>query len=1296
MGFNEFIGKLFGNKATRDMKEIKPWVDKIKAVYPEIAKLSNDELRAKTVELKKYISDSAAEEQKKIEELKGTIETTELEDREGIFAQIDKLEKEVLEKYEKALDDVLPQAFAIVKDTARRFSENPELVVTATDFDRELAAQGKDFVRIEDDKAIWQNHWIAGGNDMVWSMVHYDVQLFGGVVLHKGKIAEMATGEGKTLVATLPVFLNALTGNGVHVVTVNDYLSKRDSEWMGPLYQFHGLSVDCIDKHQPNSDARRRAYMADITFGTNNEFGFDYLRDNMAVSPKDLVQRKHNYAIVDEVDSVLIDDARTPLIISGPVPKGEDQLFEQLRPLVERLFEAQKKLATQYLADAKRLIASDDKKDQEEGFLALFRSHKALPKNKPLIKFLSEQGIKAGMLKTEEIYMEQNNKRMPEATDPLYFVIDEKQNSVDLTDKGIDLITGNAADPTLFVLPDITSQLSALENETDLTEEEKLAKKDELMTNYAIKSERVHTINQLLKAYAMFEKDDEYVVIDGQVKIVDEQTGRIMEGRRYSDGLHQAIEAKEGVKVEAATQTFATITLQNYFRMYHKLSGMTGTAETEAGELWDIYKLDVVVIPTNRPIARKDMNDRVYKTKREKYKAVIEEIEEMVKEGRPVLVGTTSVEISEMLSKMLAMRKIEHNVLNAKLHQREADIVAQAGQKSIVTIATNMAGRGTDIKLSPEVKAAGGLAIIGTERHESRRVDRQLRGRAGRQGDPGSSVFFVSLEDDLMRLFSSDRIASVMDKLGFKEGEMIEHKMISNSIERAQKKVEENNFGIRKRLLEYDDVMNKQRVAVYTKRRHALMGERIGMDIVNMIWDRCAYAVELGDFDNVKMEILQTLAMEVPFTEEEYNKMRKEDLAEKTFEAAMNNFKRKTDRMAQIANPVIKQVYEMQGHMYENIMIPITDGKRLYNISVNLKAAYETEGKEIVKSFEKAILLHTIDDAWKENLRELDELKHSVQNASYEQKDPLLIFKLESVNLFDNMVNKINNNTISVLMRGQIPVQEPEQVRELIADKFGEDVNVNVIAIGTDKKTVRISTNYRIADEGNNVDSEIESYLYETLKPLLTQNITLATFIDRDNHTGGSIVSSQKVGPSIADDIKTGAVWSVVLALIAIGLYILIRFRNIAYSIGSIVALTCDTIMIIGAYSLLWGIVPFSLEIDQTFIGAILTAIGYSINDKVVIFDRVREFFGLYPKRDKRQLFNDSLNTTLARTINTSLSTLIVLLCIFILGGDSIRSFAFAMILGVVIGTLSSLFIASPIAYNMMKNKKVVPVTTEE
>ncbi len=1027
MGFNEFLSSIFGNKAGRDMKEIQPWVEKIKAAYPEIEKLDNDGLRAKTEEIKAYIRNSANTERAKVDELKAGIEAMELEDREAVFTQIDKLEKDILAIYEKALEEVLPTAFSIVKDTARRFTENEEIAVMATEFDRHLATT-KDFVRIEGDKAIYTNHWVAGGNETIWNMIHYDVQLFGGVVLHKGKIAEMATGEGKTLVATLPVFLNALTGNGVHVVTVNDYLAKRDSEWMGPLYMFHGLSVDCIDRHQPNSDARRQAYLADITFGTNNEFGFDYLRDNMAISPKDLVQRPHNYAIVDEVDSVLIDDARTPLIISGPVPKGDDQLFEGLRPLVERLVEAQKGLATKFLTDAKRLIASDNKQEVEEGFLALFRSHKALPKNKALIKFLSEQGVKAGMLKTEEIYMEQNNKRMPEATDPLYFVIDEKMNSVDLTDKGIDLITGNAEDPTLFVLPDIASQLSELET-AGLTEEEKLEKKDEMMTNYAVKSERVHTINQLLKAYTMFEKDDEYVVIDGQVKIVDEQTGRIMEGRRYSDGLHQAIEAKEGVKIEAATQTFATITLQNYFRMYHKLSGMTGTAETEAGELWDIYKLDVVVIPTNRPIARNDMNDRVYKTKREKYKAVIEEIEQLVNAGRPVLVGTTSVEISEMLSKMLAMRKIEHNVLNAKLHQKEADIVAKAGFGGTVTIATNMAGRGTDIKLSPEVKAAGGLAIIGTERHDSRRVDRQLRGRAGRQGDPGSSVFFISLEDDLMRLFSSDRIASVMDRLGFKEGEMIEHKMISNSIERAQKKVEENNFGIRKRLLEYDDVMNKQRTVVYTKRRHALIGERIGMDIVNMVWDRCANAIETNDFEGCQMDMIHTLAMEAPFSEDEFRNVKKEELAERSFELAMANFKRKTERMAQMANPVIKQVYENQGHLYENILIPISDGKRMYNISCNLKAAYDSESKEIVKAFEKSILLHTIDEAWKENLRELDELKHSVQNASYEQKDPLLIYKLESVNLFDKMVNKINNQTISVLMRGQIPVQEPEQVR---------------------------------------------------------------------------------------------------------------------------------------------------------------------------------------------------------------------------------------------------------------------------
>lgn len=1034
MGFNDFLSKLFGNKSTRDMKEIQPWVEKVKVAYESISKLSNDELRAKTEELKRIIRESAVEEKQKLGELRSKIEETDIEKREPIFAQIDKLEKEVLDRYEEALDKVLPDAFAIVKDTARRFAENGEVVVTATDFDRQLAAGGKDFIRIEGDKAVWLNHWTAGGNDTVWNMIHYDVQLFGGVVLHKGKIAEMATGEGKTLVATLPVFLNALTGNGVHVVTVNDYLSKRDSEWMGPLYQFHGLSVDCIDKHRPNSEARRKAYQADITFGTNNEFGFDYLRDNMAGNPKELVQRMHNYAIVDEVDSVLIDDARTPLIISGPVPKGGDQLFEQLRPLVERLVEAQRKLATQLLADSKRMIASEDKGEQEAGFLALFRSHKALPKNKPLIKFLSEPGIKAGMLKTEEIYMEQNNKRMPEAVEPLYFVIDEKMRSVDLTDKGIDLISGNSEDPTFFVLPDITAQLAELENEP-LTDEERLAKKDALLTEYAVKSERVHTINQLLKAYAMFERDTEYVVIDGQVKIVDEQTGRIMEGRRYSDGLHQAIEAKERVKVEAATQTFATITLQNYFRMYHKLSGMTGTAETEAGEFWDIYKLDVVVIPTNRPIARKDMDDRVYRTKREKYKAVIEEVERMVQAGRPVLVGTTSVDISEMLSKMLTMRKIEHNVLNAKLHQKEADIVARAGQKSTVTIATNMAGRGTDIKLSPEVKAAGGLAIIGTERHESRRVDRQLRGRAGRQGDPGSSVFFVSLEDDLMRLFASDRMVSVMDKAGFKEGEVIEHPWISKSIERAQKKVEENHFGSRKRLLEYDDVMNKQRTVIYSKRRHALMGERIGMDLVNMIWDRCVNLVETHDYEGAKMETLQTLAMELPVTEQEYVNTKKTELADKIFNAAMENFKRRTEQLAGVAYPVIKQIYEERGHMYENILIPITDGRRLYQIPVSLQKAYETGCQEVVKEFQKAIMLHTIDEAWKENLRELDELKHSVQNASYEQKDPLLIFKFESVALFDNMVNKINDQTVSVLVRGQIPVREPEQVQQAVPER---------------------------------------------------------------------------------------------------------------------------------------------------------------------------------------------------------------------------------------------------------------------
>lgn len=1030
MDINKLLSKIFGNKSTRDMKEIQPWVEKIKKAEPAIQALDNDGLRAKTQELKNIIQSSANDIKEKITELKGKIEDTPIEDREPIFSQIDKLEKEVLERYDKKLDEVLPDAFAIVRETARRFSQNEEITVTATDFDRELAAT-HDFIRIDGDKAIYQNHWIAGGNEITWNMVHYDVQLFGGVVLHQGKIAEMATGEGKTLVATLPVFLNALTGNGVHVVTVNDYLAKRDSEWMGTIYMFHGLSVDCIDKHQPNSAARRKAYQADITFGTNNEFGFDYLRDNMAISPEDLVQRAHNYAIVDEVDSVLIDDARTPLIISGPVPKGDDQMFEQFQPLVENLVNVQRQLATKYLAEAKQLISENkDKESVTQGFLQLFRSHKALPKNKPLIKYLSETGIKAGMLKTEAYYMENNNKLMPEATDPLYFVVDEKQKSVDLTDKGNEWLAKQVSDSDLFVLPDITSQLSALEAENDLSEEDKLNKKDELLTNYAIKSERVHTLQQLLKAYTMFNRDDDYVVIDGQVKIVDEQTGRIMEGRRWSDGLHQAVEAKEHVKIEAATQTFATITLQNYFRMYHKLAGMTGTASTEAGEFWDIYKLDVVEIPTNRPVIRDDMNDRVYKTQREKYKAVIEEVEKMINAGRPVLVGTTSVEISEMLSKMLDMRKIKHNVLNAKLHQKEADIVAHAGESSIVTIATNMAGRGTDIKLSPEVREAGGLAIIGTERHESRRVDRQLRGRAGRQGDPGSSVFFVSLEDKLMRLFASEKIARVMDRLGFKEGEMIESPMINHSIERAQKKVEENNFGIRKHLLEYDDVMNKQRTVIYEKRRHALMGERIGMDISNMIWDRCINIINNNDYEGCKESFFKIFAMEIPFTEEEFEGMKREDLYERAFQEAMSNFNRRTERMSQVANPVIKKVYEEQGDMYKRIQIPITDGKRQYIITSDLEEAYNSDCKSVVKDFEKSILLHDIDDAWKENLRELDELKQSVQNASYEQKDPLVIFKLESVKLFDSMIDDINNNTVSILMRGQIPLQAPEEVQE--------------------------------------------------------------------------------------------------------------------------------------------------------------------------------------------------------------------------------------------------------------------------
>lgn len=1060
MNFNKILKSLFGDKSTRDMKLIQPLVEKVKSVYPDIQKLSNDELRAKSKEIQAYVQGAGKPYREKIAELKAKIEDTPIDEREPIFDEIDKQDKEMLDALEKALNEVMPVAYSIVKDTARRFKENANTIVTATDFDRELAANpANDFVTIDGDKAIYHNEWTAGGNKIKWDMVHYDVQIFGGIALHQGKIAEMATGEGKTLVATLPVFLNALTGNGVHMVTVNDYLAKRDSEWMGPLYEFHGLSVDCIDKHQPNSPERRKAYQADITFGTNNEFGFDYLRDNMALSPNDLVQRRHNFAIVDEVDSVLIDDARTPLIISGPIPKGDDQMYEEYQPLVEKLYEVQRKQATELLAEARQKITEGRKEQEknksqqllEEGFLSLFRSYKALPKNKALIKYLSEDGIKTGLQKTEETYMENNNRLMPKAVAPLYFVVDEKLNSADLTDKGTEWLAKQVNDKNLFVLPDIASQLSALEAETSLSDQERLDKKDDLLNHYAVQSDRVHTLQQLLKAYTMFNKDDEYVVMDGQVKIVDEQTGRIMEGRRWSEGLHQAVEAKEHVKVEAATQTFATITLQNYFRMYHKLAGMTGTASTEAGEFWDIYKLDVVEIPTNRPIARNDMDDRVYKTNREKYRAVIEEIEEMRNSGRPCLVGTTSVEISELLSKMLRMRNIPHQVLNAKLHQKEAQIVAEAGRSTkgmvtitdedgnkhqeermlgAVTIATNMAGRGTDIKLSDEVKAAGGLAIIGTTRHESRRVDRQLRGRAGRQGDPGSSVFYVSLEDDLMRKFGSERIAKVMDRLGFEDGERIESSMISKSIERAQKKVEENNFGIRKHLLEYDDVMNKQRTVIYEKRRHALMGERIGMDIANVIWDRVVSIIEKNDYEGTKEGFLKVLSMEVPFTEEEFDNANKADLEERAFQEAMAAFKRKTDRIQSDAYPVIQQVYENQGQMYEFILVPITDGRQVVQLRVNLKEAYETEGKNIVKEFEKFVMLHIIDDDWKENLRKLDELRHSVQNASYEQKDPLLIFKLESAKIWDEMIDDMNDRIASFLMRGQIPMMQQEEVRE--------------------------------------------------------------------------------------------------------------------------------------------------------------------------------------------------------------------------------------------------------------------------
>ena len=1027
------LTKVFGTKAERDLKEIRPYVGKINEAYEKLRDISDDELRGKTAELKSIISEKLKHIDDELTSLHQQIEENEALDinkKEEIFGKIDKLEENRDEELEKVLLEVLPSAFAVVKETARRLTENKELVVNATIWDKELAAK-KDNVKIDGEKAIWANKWKAAGTDVEWNMVHYDVQLIGGVVLHQGKIAEMATGEGKTLVATLPAYLNALAERGVHVVTVNDYLAKRDAEWNAPIFEFHGLKVDCIDKHQPNSPARRNAYLADIIYGTNNEFGFDYLRDNMARSPEELVQQKHHYAMVDEVDSVLVDDARTPLIISGPVPRGDEHEFYELKPRISKLVEAQRKLVSDYLLEAKRLIKEG--KESEAG-LPLFRAYRGLPKNKPLIKFLSETGMRAILQKTENFYLQDNQKMMPEADEPLYFTIDEKHNSIDLTEKGIDLITGSGEDSSFFILPDIGEEVAKLENNTELEESDRLQKKEEVIQDYSVKAQRIHSINQLLRAYCLYEKDTEYIVVDDKVKIVDEQTGRVMEGRRYSDGLHQAIEAKENVKVEDATQTYATITLQNYFRMYHKLAGMTGTAETEAGEFWDIYKLDVVVIPTNRPIVRDDQNDKVYKTIREKFNAVANEIAELREKGRPILVGTTSVEISELLSRMLKIRNIDHQVLNAKQHAKEADVVAEAGKPGTVTIATNMAGRGTDIKLTPEAKAAGGLAIIGTERHESRRVDRQLRGRSGRQGDPGSSQFYVSLEDNLMRLFMSDRVAKIMDRLGLEEGEVIQHSMITKSIERAQKKVEENNFAIRKRLLEYDDVMNSQREVIYKRRKNALYGERLELDIMNMVYDTCediALNAKAGnDLDALKLNAISVLGIDFQLGEDTFQKMSETELSERLYEDALRHYQNKNKQIAERALPLLKQIHKTKGATVENVLVPFTDGKKQIGVSAPLEKSVNTEGRTMIKEMEKMITLAIIDQTWKEHLREMDDLKQSVQNAVYEQKDPLIIYKFEGFELFKRFLGKVNEESTSFLMKAQIPVQQADDVQE--------------------------------------------------------------------------------------------------------------------------------------------------------------------------------------------------------------------------------------------------------------------------
>ncbi len=1053
---SNFLKKTFGTKSEKDVKILEPLVSEIHLQYEKIKLLTNDELRGKTVELKQKIKDFIRDEQEKISSLQKKIEENydmNIEEKETIYEEIDKIEKIITDKIEVVLNQILPEAFSVVKETAKRFKENSKVKVTATPMDRDLSAR-REHIEIEGEFALWNNSWVAAGNRITWDMVHYDVQLIGGIVLHQGKISEMATGEGKTLVATLPVYLNALAERGVHLVTVNDYLAKRDSEWMGVIFEFHGLVVDCIDKHQPNSEERRKAYLADVTYGTNNEFGFDYLRDNMANSPADLVQRKHNYAIVDEVDSVLIDDARTPLIISGPTPRGEKHEFAELKPRVERIVRAQKEFVNTLLADARKMLSADEKntpnkKELEQkitdGSLALFRAFRGLPKNKALIKFLSEPGMKEYMRKTEYFYLQDNSKEMPKADAALFFVIDEKNNTIELTEKGLDLMADSAEEANFFVLPDIGSNIAEIEK-ANLTPAEKIKKKDELMRDYTLRSEKIHTVNQLLKAYTLFEIDVEYVIIDNKIKIVDEQTGRIMEGRRYSDGLHQAIEAKENVKVEAATQTYATITLQNYFRMYHKLAGMTGTAETEAGELWQIYKLDVVVIPTNKPITRKDSEDLVYKTKREKYNAVITEIENLVKAGRPVLVGTTSVEVSELLSRTLKLRGIKHNVLNAKLHHREAEIVAEAGQAGTVTIATNMAGRGTDIKLGPGVKDAGGLAIIGTERHESRRVDRQLRGRSGRQGDPGTTQFFVSLEDDLMRLFGSDRIAKLMDRMGIEEGEVIQHSMITRSIERAQKKVEENNFGIRKRLLEYDDVMNSQREVIYKRRRNALYGDRLALDIANAIYDISENIVtetSAGrDFEGFGLELIRTFSMEPPVSEDEFVELKPQEIAEKVYRVAQETYKRKSENSASSAFPVIKEVFETQSSTYQNIVVPFSDGRKTLNILTNLEKAYSTQGKDLIRSLEKSVVLAMIDNEWKEHLREMDDLRQSVQNAYLEQKDPLLIYKFESFGLFKKMIDKVNREGISFLLKASLPTPQPGMVRSVQAPRRTDLSNV--------------------------------------------------------------------------------------------------------------------------------------------------------------------------------------------------------------------------------------------------------------